>query len=213
MRLAVADPNLYRLVLGELAAARGIEVTGAGNGGGGRPADIAIIDIPAAGYLPGAPTLDPVLDEGMRPVAVVSDDSDETLLKAASIGAWAAVPADALSPTLADAVQRVGRGECPILETLASRPAAVGTMLEWIRKWTSSSGTPRCVPNPLTDREAIILQGVAIGSNSGVIAGELGLSEQTVKNYVADILQKVGARNRAQAAALAVQNGWLEQVE
>jgi two-component system response regulator DesR len=143
----------------------------------------------------------------------VSDDSDELLLEAASVGAWAAVQADALSRTLADAVQRVGRGECPILEALASRPAAVGTLLAWIREWTSSGGAPRVLPSPLTSREATILQGVATGSNSGVIAGELGLSEQTVKNYVADILQKVGARNRAQAAAVAVQNGWLEQLE
>ena len=209
VRMVVTDPNLYRLVLGQLAAAQGIEVTGAGGGGDDRPADVAVIDLPDAGYGAGAPAL----DGEMRPVAVVSGDSDESLLEAASAGAWAAVRADAPVGTLADTVQRVGRGECPILETLASRPAAAGTLLAWIRAWTASTGAPRGVPNPLTDREATILQGVATGSNSGVIAGELGLSEQTVKNYVADILQKVGARNRAQAAALAVRNGWLEELE
>ena len=45
------------------------------------------------------------------------------------------------------------------------------------------------------------------------LAGKLGLREQTVKNYVTEILQKVGARNRAQAAALAVKHGWLDAVE
>lgn len=54
--------------------------------------------------------------------------------------------------------------------------------------------------NSLTDRQAEILHWVAQGKSNGEIAQILGLSEHTVKNHLKQVLQRLGAANRAQAA-------------
>jgi two-component system response regulator DesR len=41
------------------------------------------------------------------------------------------------------------------------------------------------------------------------IAAALFLSEGTVHNYLSEAIQKLGARNRAEAARIAEQRGWL----
>lgn len=53
----------------------------------------------------------------------------------------------------------------------------------------------------LTDREKVILQLVAEGKTNREIADELFLAEKTVKNYVSNLLMKMGIRHRAGAAA------------
>jgi DNA-binding NarL/FixJ family response regulator len=51
---------------------------------------------------------------------------------------------------------------------------------------------------------------VADGLSNKQIARELTLSERTIKFHVASLFRKLGADNRAQAVALAVQRGLLE---
>ncbi len=53
----------------------------------------------------------------------------------------------------------------------------------------------------LTTREARILTLIAEGLTNRQIAGRLELSEKTVKNYVSNVLGKLGLSRRAQAAA------------
>lgn len=62
---------------------------------------------------------------------------------------------------------------------------------------------------PLTERELQILQLAAAGKTSAEIAGALYLSNGTVRNYMSEILQKLGAKNRVEAIAIAKNNGWL----
>ena len=66
------------------------------------------------------------------------------------------------------------------------------------------------LPNPLTEREMEILTAVSNGASSKEIADSLGLTDQTIRNYMTALLQKIGARNRGQAATLALRNGWLD---
>ena len=47
------------------------------------------------------------------------------------------------------------------------------------------------------------------GMASGDIAGELGLSDGTVRNYLSEAISKLGASNRVEAARLARTKGWL----
>jgi LuxR family quorum sensing-dependent transcriptional regulator len=58
----------------------------------------------------------------------------------------------------------------------------------------------------LTKRERDVLERVAMGATSPEIAEMLNLSERTVEWYVAQILKKLGARNRIQAVVLAVKD-------
>jgi two-component system, NarL family, response regulator DesR len=63
--------------------------------------------------------------------------------------------------------------------------------------------------DPLTQREREVLQSAREHATIAEIAGHLFLSEGTVRNYLSSVIQKLGARNRAEAIAVAEQKGWL----
>ena len=55
----------------------------------------------------------------------------------------------------------------------------------------------------LTDQEKRVVEQLATGKTNREIGGVLSLSEKTVKNYVSQILDKLGLRRRAEVAAFA----------
>ncbi|MGR6541545.1 response regulator [Paenibacillus tundrae] len=61
--------------------------------------------------------------------------------------------------------------------------------------------------NPLTARELEILQWVSAGYTNREIADQLGISEQTVKNHLKNILQKLQLENRVQLTRYALESG------
>ncbi len=63
--------------------------------------------------------------------------------------------------------------------------------------------------NPLTGREREVLSAALSGASLADIAAGLYLAEGTVRNHLSVAMQKVGARNRMEAAQLAEQKGWL----
>jgi two-component system response regulator DesR len=63
--------------------------------------------------------------------------------------------------------------------------------------------------NPLTVREREVLAVARTGASLVDIAAQLSLSEGTVRNHLSVAIQKLGARNRMEAAHLAEQKGWL----
>jgi two-component system response regulator DesR len=64
-------------------------------------------------------------------------------------------------------------------------------------------------PDPLSERERQILKLVNSGRSSTEIAQELHLSEGTLRNYLSEIISKLGATNRTDAARIAHSRGWL----
>lgn len=64
-------------------------------------------------------------------------------------------------------------------------------------------------PDPLTDRERQVLRLAGDGLANAEIAGQLHLSEGTVRNYLSEAMSKLGASNRVAAARLARDRGWL----
>jgi DNA-binding NarL/FixJ family response regulator len=60
---------------------------------------------------------------------------------------------------------------------------------------------------PLTQREEQIVRAIARGLMNRQIAEELRISEQTVKNQLTTIYQKLGVQSRVQLAVYAVRNG------
>ncbi|MHA6533477.1 response regulator [Paenibacillus sp. BAC0078] len=64
---------------------------------------------------------------------------------------------------------------------------------------------------PLTDKEISILQAVARGFKSKVIAIDMGISERTVKAHLTTIYNKLGVDSRSQAVAVALERGILEK--
>ncbi|WP_168074153.1 response regulator transcription factor [Caulobacter sp. SSI4214] len=64
-------------------------------------------------------------------------------------------------------------------------------------------------PDPLTDREREILRLAEEGRSNKDIADILDLSPGTVRNYLSEAAQKLGAANRVEAGRIARSNGWL----
>ena len=62
---------------------------------------------------------------------------------------------------------------------------------------------------PLSPRQTQILNQIAKGHPNKWIARSLGISEQTVKNHVTSIMDKLDANDRTHAVVLAMLNGWL----
>ena len=63
--------------------------------------------------------------------------------------------------------------------------------------------------SPLTAREHDVLHAAMRHDTAADIAALLHLSQGTVRNYLSAAIQKLGARNRREAIAHAVEKGWL----
>ncbi|MBI2965250.1 MAG: response regulator transcription factor [Chloroflexi bacterium] len=160
--------------------------------------DVVILD-----FMPGTgiPAIHGV--SSARTIALSSAADDEAYLCALREGAWALLPSRPSPFEVTAVVRQVAAGECPILAQIARRPTLAATALGRLRAAAAH-------PNPLSAREAAILSQVAKGAKNGVIGAILGLREQTVKNYLSEILKKTGTGNRAEAAAMAVRHSWVE---
>jgi two-component system response regulator DesR len=112
------------------------------------------------------------------------------LRRALDAGAQGYLLKDRPAAELSEAVRRVHRGLRVVDPQLAAEA------------W----GTD---PDPLTDRERQILWRAGDGKTSLDIAADLGLSEGTVRNYLSEAINKVGASNRIEAARIARAKGWL----
>ena len=111
------------------------------------------------------------------------------LRRALGAGASGYLLKDHPAEQLAEAVRRVHRGLRVIDPELATEA------------WSE--------PDPLTDRERQVLRLAGEGKASGDIAGELSLSEGTIRNYLSEAISKLGAANRTEAARIARTKGWL----
>lgn len=96
---------------------------------------------------------------------------------------------DSPSAQLADAIRQVHRGNRVIDPQLA------------MAAWTEQ--------DPLSDRERQVLRLAGEGSSSADIAEQLSLSQGTVRNYLSEVISKLGVSNRIEAYRLARQQGWL----
>lgn len=63
--------------------------------------------------------------------------------------------------------------------------------------------------NPLTEREREILRLTAMGKTTKEITSELFLSSGTIRNYISEIIHKLEAKNRIDAASIAEKKGWI----
>ncbi|NYF78478.1 response regulator transcription factor [Granulicella arctica] len=112
------------------------------------------------------------------------------LRRAMDAGARGYLLKDRPAAELADAVRRVHRGLRVVDPALAAEAWSVEV-------------------DPLSERERQILQRAGDGRTSTEIAGELHLSEGTIRNYLSEIIAKLGAANRVDAARIARAKGWL----
>ena len=89
---------------------------------------------------------------------------------------------------------------------LAARLARAADQLEEAQRRPPTSPTPEEV-SALTTREVEVVRAIARGMSNAEIAGDLVISEWTVKTHVASILRKLGLRDRAQVVVAAYESG------
>jgi DNA-binding NarL/FixJ family response regulator len=203
--LLVDDQGLFREALATLLATRDdIEVVGeAGDG------DEALRR--AAELAPDVVLMDlrmPVLDgiaatrrlrveqAGVRVIALTTFDDDEDVFEALRAGAVGYLLKDVSSARLVEAVLAAARGESVLQPSVAAKVVARFAQLPD----TAPGPRPQPLVVPLSVRELEVLRLLADGRSNREIAATLFLAEGTVKNHVTNVLAKLGARDRTQAA-------------
>lgn len=112
------------------------------------------------------------------------------LRRAMEAGAVGYMVKDAPADQLVDGIRRVHAGLRVVDPTLAAASLSMGS-------------------SPLTERETEVLRAAAKGGTSAAIAGEVFLSEGTVRNHLSSAMGKLGAASRAEAVRIATDSGWL----
>jgi two-component system response regulator DevR len=131
-------------------------------------------------------------------IMLTSYAEDEMLFSAIRAGAAGYVLKQIGGDDLVRAIEAVGRGEA-LLD-----PAVTQRVFQEVRKAAREEEASAFAD--LTQQEMHVLQLVSEGRTNRQIAEMLYLGEGTVRNYVSSILSKLNVRNRAEAAAYAVEH-------
>jgi DNA-binding NarL/FixJ family response regulator len=142
-----------------------------------------------------------------RVLILTTFDLDEYVYAAMRAGASGFLLKDVGRDELVHAVRTVARGD----QMLA--PAVTRRLVErFVRLPAPGQGVPE-VLTPLSARERDVLALVARGLSNAEIAASLVIGEATVKTHVARVLEKLGLRDRVQAAVLAYESGFVRPGE
>jgi two-component system response regulator DevR len=131
-------------------------------------------------------------------IMLTSYAEDEMLFSAIRAGASGYVLKQIGSDDLIHAIEAIGRGDA-LLD-----PAVTQRVFQEVRKAAREEEASAFAE--LTQQEMHVLQLVSEGRTNRQIAEMLFLGEGTVRNYVSSILSKLNVRNRAEAAAYAVEH-------
>lgn len=133
---------------------------------------------------------------------VTPDPRKEELLGYLRAGAKGTISKRETGASLAKAIRAIIAGEVWIARKVTA------DIVEELAALTEQAERPeRTLEEYLTPRELRVAERVARGFSNRGIAGDLGLSEQTVKNHLSNIYRKMGLQNRAQLGALHFQRG------
>jgi two-component system response regulator DesR len=127
---------------------------------------------------------------GGHVIILTTFDRPGYLSAAMSAGARGFLLKDAPVAELATAIRRVAAGDRVVDPGLAATALATG-------------------PSPLTARESDVLRAAREPVSVADLGALLHLSPGTVRNHLSAAIQKLGARNRADAVAIADRKGWL----
>lgn len=131
-----------------------------------------------------------------RVIVVTTFENDQLVWGALRAGAAGYVLKRAPAGELVDAIRLVRSRDAVLFPDALRRIASPH----------HGTARPR-VPVELTPRELDVLRHIALGQNNAEIAAALYVSKETVKTHVGNVLDKLGARDRTQAAVLAYELG------
>jgi DNA-binding NarL/FixJ family response regulator len=137
-----------------------------------------------------------------RVIVLTTFDDDETVFDGLRAGAVGYLLKDVSSEKLVEAIRAAARGGSFLQPSIAAKVLAEFNRLE-----ERAAPPPPALVEPLSERELEIVRLVAAGDSNREIAARLYITEGTVKNHVTNILSKLGARDRTQAALMAREMG------
>jgi DNA-binding NarL/FixJ family response regulator len=171
------------------------------------PADVVLMDIRMPGTDGIAATGQvTALPEPPRVVVLTTFDLDEYVVAAIGAGASGFLLKDAPPEEMLAAVRTVHAGDSVIAASSTRR------LLQHVAPMLRGAGSSTAQADPralaeLTPREKEVLVLMAYGASNTEIAGQLFVSEATVKTHVGRVLFKTGSRDRVQAVVLAYRTG------
>ena len=171
------------------------------------PPDVALVDID--GPLEDGLELARRIKQRSPSIGVImltSNPNDAQLFQALKAQAVAYLSKTVTADQLVNTVRRVANGEHPINESLTSNPKIAEQVLHQFQELSWKSEAEAFI-SPITPRETEILKYISQGYLNKQIAGELGISEQTIKNHVTSILRKLNANARTEAVVVAIRQG------
>jgi DNA-binding NarL/FixJ family response regulator len=159
--------------------------------------DVVLLDLELPG-MSGVEAIPQLVAEGIgaRVIVLTAYDTDDRVFGALQAGASGYLLKGATATEIIRAVRAVAAGGSALEPRVAAR------LVDAVRAPHRSAGR-------LTDRERQVLRLVAEGLPNKQIARALGITERTVKFHIASASRRLGAENRAQAAALAIRRGLL----
>jgi len=124
-------------------------------------------------------------------VVLTNYDGSEDVYRALRNGAMAYLTKDASGQELVSAIQTVNQG------------------VRYLPRTVRDTLAERIPLTELTPREQQVLALIAHGNSNREIASALQIAEKTVRIHVSSVLDKLGARDRTQAAIYAIQRGFV----
>jgi DNA-binding NarL/FixJ family response regulator len=215
VRVLLADDHtLFRDGVASLLAAWGHDVVGQVADGDAvvaaavalRP-DVVLMDV----AMPGGGGLDATrriaaVAPGLAIVMLTASEDVDDVFAAIKAGARGYLLKNLESGDLRSMLDAVARGEAAIRPDIAAR--ILGELARPSRSVDEASGRD---PDQLTDRELDVLRLVVDGQRNKEIAAGLGISENTVKFHLRNILDKLHAQSRTEVVARAVREGILPE--
>ena len=210
--LIVDDAELFREALRAAFTQEGLDVVGvAADAMSGidlareHEPDLVMLDL----LMPGMSGLEVVgtivkASPRSRVVLLTASESAEDLLAAVKAGASGYLTKDTPLPRLVSDMRDVLAGGAAV------SPAMGGKLFSALRDLLRHTGATALRRPELTGREIEILGLVGEGKTSKEIADELFISENTVRNHVRNILDKLGLKSRFEAVNWAYREGLIE---
>ena len=143
---------------------------------------------------------DPLMQD-VRIMVLTTFDLDEYVFGALRAGASGFILKDADPDDLLEAIRLVASGE-----TLLAPAATARLVAEFVRQPSADRTVPTDLAE-LTEREREVLALVGRGLSNTEIGAEIFISPATAKTHVGRVLQKLGARDRAQLVVVAYETG------
>lgn len=164
--------------------------------------DVVLLDLQMPG-LTGLEAATAILAElpGVKVMILTTFADEKSVLECLKAGVHGFVVKDVAKLELKQHIRAVLRGEAVV------DPKVAGVLMARVRGSLTPAAQRADVE--LTPQQLSVLRLIAQGHSNREIGDRLGLTENTVKGHVAEILHRMGVKSRVEAALQASSRGWI----